>query len=119
MDQLIGLFGQFGPFDLAIRPDANARMALPAVTISGKKGLFGQIRVPRQTRPIQHVFSGPGHGFQWSRHESPKEGPKARKVSLSENFDSFHECSLVVTFGRPHAPALAIARARACYVLVG
>ena len=42
MDQLIGLFGHYGPFDLSLRPDTNAKMALSAVPITGKKGLLAK-----------------------------------------------------------------------------
>ena len=31
-------------------------------------------------------------------HEGPREGPRARKVSSRDHFDSFHGCSLADHF---------------------
>ena len=52
MEQLFGQFGQSGPFDLSLRPETNASLALSAVHTNGKKALFVKYRVPRKTGSI-------------------------------------------------------------------
>lgn len=72
MDQLIALFGHMGPFDLTVGPDLNARMALSAVTLSGKKAFFVKLRslVKQGLFSMDLVSpgmdsSGPSTGSQW------------------------------------------------------
>lgn len=81
MDQLIGQFGHIGPIDLTVRPDSNARVALSAVTLNGKKGLFGKLGSLVKTGSIRAWKSGPGHGKEVPDTRVPK-GPNSQKVDI-------------------------------------
>ena len=78
MGPLFGLFGRLGLIDLAVRPDPNARIALSAVTNSGKKGHLAKLRSLVNRGLFSMALRVPG-----MESSGPARGP--RRVSQGQN----------------------------------